>query len=457
MPIAAYLLMALEAARQLQILCSLKTFILSLTDIVFVAGLSLAKFHDVNTSIELQFVSREIDKDSCFEFDVFSAATGFQSDWIEHFSGKLHLNYTSINQSHISASTNSYNPVLLDQSQPLRFDASRKLTDLQMNSQGVSGLFDEYSSPHENYPVDPIVLDSILCLSPASLLAQNLPAIYKLHSIGSIMSQSQIENAGSGRFVIGIEPTHSFGFQSHIEIHQADVSISLGDLYYEIDKLIEPAPILKSLFFKPTSLPDITKLPQSDSMSILDFLGLITHKWPMTNVKVAGLEDHELHVLLETLQNIGVNKRQHYQSVQILGAHRGTSSDCINYVDGFDVDIKAHIMLSSNTLSAADICQQLESNSFVCMRQYNEKEKMEYSGSFELMCNVTGLNNDNWTLWRKTEEEVLGFADRRKAIFRGNSLDPSLMKIWKATEYIPLQRFRCGSFAAVAKSQNSMP
>ena len=438
MPDAAYLLMAFEATRQLQILRGLKNSNFGLTDIVFHEGLSLAKFRDVNTTVELQFVSTEIDKNNRFEFEIFSANTGFQSDWTQHCSGKFCLDYVSTNQAPLSACTNSYNPILLDQSRPLGFDVLHRLKDLQISPQGSSGLFNECSNQHENYLIDPIVLDSILRLSPLSLLAQNLPATYKLRSIKSIISHSQTDNVGSGRFAVSVEPTYSFGCQSNIEIHHG-VSISLGNLYHEVDKLIEPTPTLKSLFFKPTSLPDITKLIQSNSITISDCLRLITHKWPMANIKVAGLEDYKLNAFLGILQNVGASQRKHYQSVQILGAQRETSSDCIEYVDTFDADIKAHIMLPSNYLSVAEICKQLEPTGFVYVGDIDEKKKGEYFGSLELVCKVTGLDHADWTLWRKTEGKTLNFADRRKIIFGGSSLDPSWMIPWETTEYIPLQ------------------
>lgn len=446
MPTAAYLFMALEAARQLRILHGFKSSVLGLTDVVFGESLSLARFQKNDTKIELQLIAKEIEKNSSFEFDIFSADADSQVDWIQHCSGKLHLNCTSTSKPQFSAHTTNYDPILLDQPQKFGINPSHRLKELQINSRGSSGSFDEHSSPHDNYPVVPMVLDSILCLSPISIVARNLPAIYKLQYIRSIVSEENTGDIDSGRFAISINSTHSFGCQSNIEILQGGVSISLEKLCYEVDKLIEPAPSPKSLFFKPISLPDVTKLSESRSMSILDCLRLVTHKWPMANVKVVGLEDQELDSLLEILENLGANGRKHYQSVQILGVQRKTSSDRIQYVDNFDADLKAHIIVSSNSLDEAEICKQLDSNGLICMREINLNEGMDNSDFLEMVCKVTGLNHDDWILWRKSKGKATDFSARRKVVFGGSSLDLSLMATLKATEYITLQEVSVREF-----------
>lgn len=450
MPAAAYILMALEAARQLQELDGLSTSVLSFSKFVFEKPFPLALFRDADTMIEFQLITRQTEKDRSFEFEILSTTEERQTDWTRHCAGIIHLNKNSTHRTYASACSPSHDPFLLEQSQLLGDDTSSSIQGLQLSSQGSTGHFDEYLSSHEHYPLNPMVLDSILRLSPVSLLAHNLPATYKLRSIGCIKFPVHVENPISGTFTVTIGSRHSYGCHSSIEINQGHLSSSFEDLYYEVDRLLAPEPIMKSLFFKPMNLPDLTKQPESEIMSISDCLRLITHKWPMTDVKVAGLEDGDLKILLETLQNAGADKRRRFRSVQILGKQGEGESDFVQYVDSFNAEIKAHIVFSSHHLKPAQISSHLEPNGFACTRGSDESG---YSSSFEMVCKVIGLCQDDWVLWRMAEVPDLDLADRKTVLFGCLSQESLSMETLKATEHIPLQSYAIREFCERSKKE----
>lgn len=436
MPAAAYILMAFEAARQLQQLDGLNTSVIGFSDFVFEKGFPLVLFRDAHTMIEFQFIARQTGEERSFGFEILSAMAGYQSDWTRHCRGTFHLNSTSVDHVHATTYSPKHDPVLLEQSQLFGHDTSSHLKGLRLDSQGSTGHFHEIFSSHEHYPLHPMVLDSILRVSPASLLARNLPAAYKLRSIGCMKFPIHVKNPVSGKFVIAIASTHSYGCHSSIEIVQDHLVSYLENLYYEVDGLLTPEPIMKSLFFKPRNLPDITRQLKLDVMTLQDCVKLITHKWPMTDVKVAGLEDGDIRILLATLENVSADSRRAFRSVQILGAQGDAESDFIQYVDIFDVEIKAHIIFSSHHLDLAQLSSQLEPNGFACMRGSIE---MEFSSSFEMVCNVTGLCHDDWVLWRMTEGPDLQLEGCRTVLFGCLSQQSLSMESLKASEHIPLQ------------------
>lgn len=448
MPTAAYILMALEAARQLQELHGLATSTLGFSDFVFEEPFPLALFRDADTMIEFQLISRQTEKDRIFEFEILSAGAECQTEWTRHCAGNIHLGSNSTNPVHASSFSPCHDPILLEKSQLFGHDTSSHLKGLQLGSQGSTGHFDAYISSHEHYPLNPMVLDSILRLSPVSLLARNLPAVYKLRSIGCMKFPVRVETTDTGTFTIAIDSAHSYACHSSVEINQTNILYSLENLYYEADRLLAPEPLMKSLFFKPINLPDITKQPDSDIMSISDCLRRLTHKWPMTDVKIAGLEHGDLKIILETLQDTSADRRRRFRSVQILGTQGDVDSDLFQYVDSFDVETKAHIIFSHH-LNPAQVSSQLQPNGFACTRGSDEKE---YSSSFNMVCKVIGLYHDDWVLWRRSEEPDLEFAGCKTVLFGCLSQSTSIENL-KATEHIPLQQQAIREFCERSKEE----
>ena len=437
MPAAAYILMAVEAARQLQDLDGLCTSVLGFSDFVFETPFPLALFRDADSVIEFQLIARQTEEDKSFEFEILSAMPECHTDWTRHCAGIIRLR-DSIARVRLDASafSPSHDPLLLENSQLFGHDTSSHLKGLRLGSQGSTGHFDKYPSSHEYYPLNPVVLDSILRLSPISLLVRNLPAAYKLRSIGCMEFPVPVENPVSGTFTIAIGSTHSYGCHSSIEINQDRISSSLDNLYYEADQLLAPKPVMKSLFFKPTNLPDISKQTESEVLSILDCVRFITHKWPMADVKVTGLEDRDVRILLETFENPGVDKRRRIRSVQIVGTQKDAESEFVQYVDSLDAGIKAHIIFSSRNLNPGQISSQLETNGFVCTRGSDENE---HSASFEMVCKVIGPNHEDWVLWRMTESSGSEIAGRKTVLFGCLSQQRLSMEALKANEHIPLE------------------
>ena len=429
--------MALEAARQLQALAIPSSSSFLLSNVVFSNSLDFIKFIDHETVVELQFHARSIQEFNMYKFEIFSLTTKDQGDSSLHCSGEFSYTDNLFRSTDSMDIPLSHDQSLLDRFATLAKSNTFELSELQVSSTASTGTFEALPESHEHYFIDPAALDAILHLPPASLVGRNLPAVHRIASIRSMVVPANIQYGSSGNFSTEIQPIFPNGGQSNIRIKVAESLVLFSDVYYEVDHLLIPELALKSLFYKPVTLPDISKLKTSQPITLSRCIKLLSHKWPMCDIGVSGGSPDNIERLLAIFPGIVPGTRSGFRSIQILGKRAYRNSDRVRFVDKFPDDSQFHLLFVEDFGSAEDIGTKLHACGLLCTRSVKDESKI--SETYEKICEVKGLDQDNWTLWRindRTDEVRSGYKTVLFACSNPNSVPiPSL----SAALHIPLQ------------------
>ena len=417
MPPAAFILMSLEAARQLHNAGNLNASSTLLSDMQFDSPLQLASFNNADTVVELHLKASQTDRANVYHFDIFSLTRDRPSDSIRHCSGNFEWTSILVEKSNLTDSSEGHDPLLLGKSQEFAQDLSLKMKELRIDSRGSRGVFETTSKYYENYCIDPMALNSILRLPPVSLLGRGLPATHRVTSIGSVAIPIGVQTLHTGKFAIEVRASHPYGGQSNIEICLDEARMSISDVRFEVDQLLNQKPLLKSLYYKPAMLPDISRLSASGPISLSECLDIVTHKWPMSDIAVAGLASEDVNTILSALEGVRLEERPRFRSIQILGEAVGPTSERIRFVEDFGVDAKFHILFTSENFGAEQSCRRLLSNGLACVRAIDQIEEAMRSESFTQICNITGFNQDDWTLWRVDDRSTGSVSNSKATIF----------------------------------------
>jgi len=436
-PPTAFILMALEAARrQSQAQDGNNAVSVFLSDLHFEAPLPLERSHTLDATMELHVCARQTANDNLFEFEIFSIATEQMELSTLHCAGKFGWTDAPIRKPN-QVEGSLTNDKLLE---PACFTGSKslkRLHNLQISSDEATGTFESIPDHFEDYFISPLVLDSLLHVPLAGLARESLPAIYKLISIKSVKVTLDISSTISslGHFTVRNTSTHGFGCQSSIEVRLEESSILLTGLNYEVEELVTQTPALESLFFTPVILPDISRLASTEALSLQRCLQLVTHKWPMCDIGVMGLNSGDVDNVLCALEHPG--ERPRFRSLQICGHSADSGSQRVRFVDKFDADTKFQIMIVGDQSSLDGLQGSLLSKGLVCARSDDQNAETNSSSSFTKICAIYGLTTDLWTLWRVDQE--MGMPPNRNVkVFL--SSDQELSTVWCLPDanYVPL-------------------
>ncbi|MCJ1246139.1 hypothetical protein MMC30_003344 [Trapelia coarctata] len=437
-PPTPFILMALEAAtRQVQAQEENNAVSVCLSDLQFKAPLPLGRSHTFDTTLELHLCARQTVNDNLFEFEIFSIATKQPEISTLHCAGKF--GWTDVplqisNQIEWSLTDNK----LLEQPASIKPKPLERFHDLRISSDGAAGAFEAVPDQFEDYCISPLILDSLLQVAPASLERKNLPAIYKLLSISKIEVPLEVLSTLSspGHFTVRNTSTHGFGCQSSIELRLEESSILLTDLSYEVEELVTHPPELKSLFFTPVILPDISRLTSTKGLSLREFLELVTHKWPMCDIGAVGVNSEDINTLLSALERPG--ERPRFRSIQICGASAASVSERVRLVDKMDTDTKFHIIFVGDQSNPNELQSSLLPNGLVCARGDHQSVETYLSSSFTKVCSIIEISADHWTLWRLKQPTFLPPPNRDATVFVDPDQEISTIKCLPAATYVPL-------------------
>lgn len=433
--------MALEAARQLRDSADADGFFLQLTNILFYERLPLKLFTTPETSLEVQLTSKRMDDTNDYQFDIFSLAPETPCSWAKHCSGLFGWESNSGYASNSAIRDTSLDSTLFEMWHASQSHLTRKLDALRLKPLGSSGLFEGSADDYENYSISPLALDCILRPPPTSMQEQNLSANYKLLSVGSVSVPLGARSTNSSRFTIATEPKHPYGLEGNIEIRQGNLRISVNEVKYKANRLSTIEPAGRSLFFKPQLLPDISTITSINTMSLSECMTLITHKWPMSNIRVTELSETAIKNIVKSLQVAQPGERLRFQSLQVLGKPVMSSHDCnrVQFVERFNPDPKAHIIFSSGQFSPEQVVAHLRSGGLACVFGINAMKKRAFSESFEMVNTVTGLDHEEWTLWRMKINQPQAYRGRKTVIFSSLETDKAFLQDFLHPECVPLQ------------------
>ena len=215
--------------------------------------------------------------------------------------------------------------------------------------------------------------------------------------------------------------------------------MSLEGLNYQATKVIHEEPALNSLFFKPVLLPDITTLSTAASISVSRCIELLTHKWPMCDVKIENVPEYYTVSVLEAFDAAGGLARSYFRSVKCSPIPPNVVSGRIQLIDGSDLTSRYHMVITQEAPPAVELSDQLYSGGLLCIPKANmQKLRSIQSASLEVFSEVTGLGSEPWVLLRKATAPGSVSAGRRAVVFTSQHELPSLNAL-EAMESVPLE------------------
>ena len=445
MPSVVFLLMALEAARQLRTSGELNARSVRLFDIRFENPLPLEPLRTIDSTIEMHLHARQTKAINRCQFEILSIASDDRSSSTRHCSGNFEWTKCPPEVPHPANLEITHDPSLLQKSKILGQNLFAKLKVLEIGPEGSTGQFDGLADHQEHFCIDPLVLNSILQLPAVSVLERNLPTISRISSIESLAVFEGSYDSKVGHFTVEVRPAYSNGAQSTIEVNVGHAAVIFSNVHFRVAHLIDQAPALKSLYFKPVMLPDISTLAGSEPISLPECLELLTHKWPMSDIGISLKSDENIKTILMTLSGAGPTARPRFRSIQILGKAVEPSPERVRVVDDFDAVAKFHMLFLDDPLCLGQIKNHLRSKSLLCVRGIPESSLSE---SFKMAFQVTGFKEDDWTLWQldamstEPRPETCGNA----IVFACPNQPMSSIESLPAAKCVPLLRDRVREF-----------
>ena len=430
--------MALEAARQLSHSRKSDTGSVRLSNVELKQQLPLSVFIEADTVVEAQLIARQLDGTNMFSFEIFSQNAADENSWVRHCAGNFETRLF-VEPSFLSPHDEPFDEVLMDQVQALEPSVVVDLSGLKLGPEGSSGEFERKVDDVGSYDVHPSTLNSILRLPPMSLLNRNVLAEHRLSSLASISVPNQPQRSQCGRFIIRVKSSRFCHVESDIDISQSGYVISLEGLQYQPVKVVHRDPVPNSLFFKPILVTDITTLAAAVPMTFSRCAELLTHKWPMCDIKISGVPERRTLSILEAFGATRGEKRLYFRSIKYSSVPPGAVSDRVQLVDGSDITSKYHVIITGDAPSEVQLNNQLHPRGFLCIPKTQMGEpKSKETAPLEVICEITGLGQDPWVLLRKSSGPSLVCADRRAVIFTNDHVLRSL-KAFERMEFVALE------------------
>lgn len=305
MPESAFVVMALEATRQVIIeKPSLYSLPLSLEKVAFLHNLSLEQLSDNEESvIETNFNLRKTTEHE-YHFDIVAGAGSLSADLVKICSGKLlfHLKNNQMNgQNHplpyqeTGIASECYTGIELHPAICIR-----SATDNSLNGDITEDLYNQNMAY-----LNPSLLAALMDLPKKMLEREPVPSRYRLHSIERLKYHRTTGRLGRGAFDIHTIRTNETQGTGNLYISDTcGAYLAFSGMNLRFDALAqEPLP-LESLFIRPILLSDITRLTPTAFLSMDVIVSLTCHKWPMCDIAVSELEDGDLQYFFQSCQQL---------------------------------------------------------------------------------------------------------------------------------------------------------
>ena len=420
MPPAVFILMALEAARQLQILSKTASSSLMLTDVVFYRPLPLESIPDSESTLEVKLIVKGEESKGRFQFEIVSVESASAETWIRHCSGVFGWDDTPRVDGTSAAWDTIHDGTLLERWTALGNTVPNILRYLRTGTEACTGQFQQSLYFHENYPVDPRVLVNILSVTPLTLVGRNLPAASRFTSVASVAVPIHAEATDIGHFAIDVHPEHPFGARCDIVIRPGREVMSFNGLRYQATGPLTQEPALNSLFFKALSKPDISHFTvPTERTGFSRVVELLTHKWPMSDIRIQGLDNDRIQIILNAFHVHRKEKRPTFRSITIKGTTSEPAVDRVRHVEAFEASQKCHILFTDNTDDFQGVHDQLLPKGLVCFSKTNDKfdKSLRFTHLFERITIIQTSDQPQWWLWRKKPTQTAG---RRNAVMFGS-------------------------------------
>ncbi|KAL8958644.1 MAG: hypothetical protein Q9193_004340, partial [Seirophora villosa] len=261
-----------------------------------------------------------------------------------------------------------------------------------------------------------------MSLGPVSILNESFPVYLRVTSLEMVHMRFKASKSTPPRFEIRTQRLRAGGADSMISVHCAGENILAGRLRYEANGIIPLKPTTSSLFFKSVSLPDITKHMDVQVMDVERCLLLLTHKWPMCDIRVGDIPEEAQERFLEMLTSQPPGTRSKFRSV-ILHRDSGsvTHDDRVRKIKEHDTSPPAHLTLAGPDDVAHLVHGHVQPFGLACIQHSKTRLEKLHPHAFEYVCEITGLDENQWTLCRVRNQESASMTQRKRVIFSPRS------------------------------------
>ncbi|RDW69731.1 hypothetical protein BP6252_08751 [Coleophoma cylindrospora] len=398
-PSSVFILMALEAARQLSHSTEAVHGHIEITDMNFEKDLDFGLFRTPETVVELHFNAHMV-SDSAYTFNISSFPTDESGTGTRHCFGKLIWSSEELQQPELGNVDIAHDPILLDRAKGIYPDMTYNMIDLTF---GFSSCAAEFAAPLEGPElcIDPITLNTILNVTKSLVLNEILPCSTKLSYISSLKIPYTPPTSRAGRFVVQSNSQNSSKHTSDIEIFMDEYTMFVSGVELATMGALTSSLVLGSVYFQERNIPDITvgSLPGT---SFQDCVDMVTHKWPMADVGLCHLNASEFD---ETMKLLLRHNRRAFRSIQAVGCGNETY-DNLHIVDKLSTTIQLHLLVADRVPDISKISEALHVGGILCLKS-NTLDPAN-SKSFARIGGITRFESSRaeCTLWRK-----LGYAN----------------------------------------------
>ncbi|KAJ3517021.1 hypothetical protein NM208_g14766 [Fusarium decemcellulare] len=412
-PWSAYILMVSEAALQLA------------TNSCQLVEIDQMQFHQ-------DYPLSNLDSDDCvaeFSFDAFPHATGSKLDfhisaedassedksWIRLCSGTLNLapdeEEAKKNTMACSGPEPRHDSRICEYAETFPLPDLARILDVRIDYEGAKGdiACGEDDSSLAEHIVSPLALHSVLRVPTLAFLKHSEPTDYRLKSIERVtLSPRAATNHNSGIRQFNTSYTRPVNGQASattqlIGDDETGVLMELQNATYEAGEPLNRNPPLKSLFFAPKIVPDISYLNDTDvPISLDNLLNMVAHKWPMADIAIAGLPPTDACAIVSLLPGLQADKRPRFRSATILASedeHDLLDSSRIRFVDDLASKHMFHAVFASPD-HVVEAAKAIHPDGVLCITSTTPFESEDETNELHILGSVSTSSPQNWTLTR---------------------------------------------------------
>lgn len=410
LPAVTFILMGAEAARQIFLSANLSCGFVEVFDILFYNSMPFSLF-DTTPNIELHSIVQPKEQANHHTFEVSYLLPGHKENSTRLCRGSFRWTDTLNPQDGKKPISSPYDSWLLEQSQALGLGISPRVVNTKVHSRGSNGSYENIRDPFDHYCMDPEILHSIIQLASISTFQWAPPSAQRITSMRSfIFPLERLRASRGGCFTTNVEPAYWHSVRADVTVNFGEhLGLSITDIQLANEDYIQQKTTKRSLFFKPVILPDITRIhPTTKSVDLSECLKLVTHKWPMSDIAINGVNDEGTGSIIDALNSIGCGGRPRFRTVTVVdNARLDQTSSKIRFVDEINVDCRYHlIFLGTDPLKAAEACKTVLPEGLICLLTANEGSRHSLTKTFSKLCDISRPDErHSWTLWRRENHD----------------------------------------------------
>ena len=263
-----------------------------------------------------------------------------------------------------------------------------------------------------------MVLHHILSLPPASVTGRSLPATYGMHSIQYFAVQSFGEPSDTGNFAITVDATFPYRVEASIEVQQQKNMIHSKGIVHQAERPQLQVPDLKSLFFKPVSMCDVTNV-DNHSISLTKCIELLSHKWPMSDIKIMEMKaESTVSAILSAFRVDIENTRPLVRSISLDKLYSKPLSNRVKQIGKSEAETRYHMIFAGENTNPRIISDQLLPQGLACFpARGDEIDQRDPCRYFYSVCEVRRIESRPWHLWRKKRPDPMTDRTVRTVLF----------------------------------------